>query len=463
LETFGLKSHYDRIAQFAAIRTDLDLNVIGTPIVWYCRLSEDYLPSAEACMVTGITPQEANAKGMNESQFISRIRDEFMVPNTTVTGFNSINFDDEFIRNALYRNLFDPYEREYANGCSRWDIINLVRAAYDLRPEGISWPPKTPLGRPSFKLTELTKANGIDQTGAHDALVDVRATVEVARLIKQKQPKLYNWSYRLREKKVIKDLLAPDPLQRKPLLYTSTHFQEEGKESCTRLIFPITASSSNKNNIYCFDLSKDISALEEAKGEEIFNVDGLIKVGLNRCEFVSPYAHILTPDMETKLQIDRGNCIRKARKLYTNPAIYQKLRYNEKNEFEVNSDVDYQIYCGFFRDRDQQKFAMVRNAAPQDKMEMLKLGFDDKRAPQLIWRYICRNWPETLTGNDKDKWKMFCLERLSTPPNDIIPDLEDYGELEKMLKEGTIEEDKRPVVQQLIAYRDELLERLREK
>lgn len=463
LETFGLKSHYDRIAQFAAIRTDLNLNPIANPIIWYCKLSHDYLPSAEACLVTGITPQYVNEHGMRETEFISHIRSEFMEPGTCVTGYNSINFDDEFIRNALYRNLLDPYEREYSNGCSRWDIINLVRATYDLRPEGIIWPPKEEeTGRPSFRLTALTKANGIDQTGAHDALVDVKATIAIAKLIKEKQPRLYQWFYQLRQKKVIKDYLAPAPLQRKPLLYTSTQLRKEGKESSTTLIFPLTASSKNKNSIYCFDLSKDITPLLAAQGEDIFEVEGLLKVGLNRCEFVSPYQGILTPSLEAKLQIDRASCIKKARILYQDTTIYQKLRYFEKNNFETNADVDYQIYTNFFRDGDQSKFSLIRATKKEDKMQMMKMEFDDPRAPQLVWRYICRNYPEVLDAQEKAKWKMFALNRIATPPSDIVPDLEDYEKMEMMIQEGTMDKEKEPIIKELLAYRDSLLQELQE-
>ena len=207
LETFGLDSRGDRIAQFAAIRTDLDLQQIEEPIILYCRLSDDYLPDPLSCLVTGITPQEVNAKGLVEAEFIQLINTEFSRPNTTVAGFNSIRFDDEFIRNALYRNFFDPYRREYEHNNSRWDIIDLVRATHDLRPEGIRWPERNEVNRPVFRLTSLTEANGIEHLGAHDALADVRATIAIARLIKEKQPRLYQYAYDLRSKNRVKRLL----------------------------------------------------------------------------------------------------------------------------------------------------------------------------------------------------------------------------------------------------------------
>jgi exodeoxyribonuclease-1 len=190
LETFGIDPALDRVAQFAGVRTDLDLNIIGEPLVLYCRITPDYIPDPLACFVTGITPQETEEKGLNEYDFISRINEEFSVPGTTVAGYNSIRFDDEFIRNMLFRNFFDPYLREYANGNARWDLIDLVRAAHDLRPEGLEWN-YDDNGRPSFKLDRLSVLNGIEHSNAHDALADVYATIEMAALIKKHQPRLF--------------------------------------------------------------------------------------------------------------------------------------------------------------------------------------------------------------------------------------------------------------------------------
>ena len=177
LETFGLNPNFDRIAQFAGVRTNMNLEVIDKPLMLYCTLSPDYLPTPQSCLITHITPQIVNERGINEAQFISRINKEFSVPNTIVTGFNNLKFDDEFIRNALYRNFFDPYEREFKNGCSRWDILDLVRAAHDLRPEGINWNHKTEKGNPSFKLVYIAEDNNLKQEHAHDAFSEDRKSV----------------------------------------------------------------------------------------------------------------------------------------------------------------------------------------------------------------------------------------------------------------------------------------------
>lgn len=171
-ETWGSNPRVDRPAQFAGIRTDLDLNIIGEPLVLYCKPPPDLLPDPEACLITGITPQQALSSGVLEYQFIAAIHNELSRPNTCCVGYNNIRFDDEITRHLLYRNFYDPYEREWKNGNTRWDIIELVRACYALYPEGINWPLNEE-GKISFKLEDIALANGLAPYKSHDALSDV--------------------------------------------------------------------------------------------------------------------------------------------------------------------------------------------------------------------------------------------------------------------------------------------------
>ena len=139
-ETFGKDPRRNRASQFAGIRTDEDLNIISEPLVFYCTPADDFLPDPMACLITGISPQKALADGVCEMEFIKRIHEEFSQPGTCVAGYNSIRFDDELTRQLLYRNFYDPYEREWKNGNSRWDIIDMARLCAATRPEGIVWP-----------------------------------------------------------------------------------------------------------------------------------------------------------------------------------------------------------------------------------------------------------------------------------------------------------------------------------
>jgi len=454
LETFGLDSHYDRIAQFAAIRTDLELNPIDKEIILYCKLSQDYLPDPLACLVTGITPYQVNQKGLKEIDFIKKIKDEFSINNTVVAGYNSINFDDEFIRNALYRNLFDPYEREYKNGCSRWDIINLVRAAYDLRPEGINWPTKKENGNPTFKLTDLTAANNIEQTGAHDALVDVRATIEIAKLIKEKQPLLYKWSFEHRKKQLVKNILkAPFG---EPILHT--HPSYTSKNGCTSLVIPITYDLQNSNNVLCFNLKEDITPLLEADVENILYTHGLIHIAYNKCPFISPLS-VLTPTLEKKLNIDKQQVLSRAQTLKNNPELILKLRKAMNNqEIKQIDDIDFQIYNGFFRDEDNKRFNIIHNAIEKEKLLINNtLSYDDPRAKELVYRHILRNYLEYQSKEEKDKWKSFCSHRIVSPPGNIMVNLDFYNrKIEEKLDPPDLEKRDQEILLSLQKYGNEL-------
>ncbi|WP_313363583.1 exodeoxyribonuclease I, partial [Mixta calida] len=205
-ETFGKSPALDRPAQFAGIRTDMDFNIIGEPEVFYCQPADDYLPQPEAVMITGITPQLAQARGVTEAEFARRIHALFTVENTCVVGYNNVRFDDEVTRNIFYRNFYDPYAWSWQNGNSRWDLLDVMRACYALRPDGINWP-ENDEGLPSFKLELLTQANGVEHNNAHDAMSDVYATIAMAKLVKEKQPKLFEFLFRHRTKQKINTLI----------------------------------------------------------------------------------------------------------------------------------------------------------------------------------------------------------------------------------------------------------------
>src|SRR5210317_2087532 len=218
-ETCGAYPQLARPAQFAAFRTDAELEPVDEPINWYCQPATDVLPHPAACLITGITPQTALANGVNEAEFAARIHAEMMEPGTCSVGYNSIRFDDEFSRNLFYRNFFDPYEREYKNNNSRWDLIDLARMCYALRPAGIEWPEHEP-GKPSFKLEHLSAANQIVHEGAHEALSDVMATIGLARLIFSRQPRLFDWALKMRNQHQVMQMLSPATPE--PLLHTSS-------------------------------------------------------------------------------------------------------------------------------------------------------------------------------------------------------------------------------------------------
>lgn len=458
LETFGLDSRYDKIAQFAGQRTDLDLNPVGDPVVLYCRPPMDYLPNPESCLVTGITPQTALSRGLPESEFIEKVNDEFSVPNTCVAGFNSIRFDDEFIRNALYRNFLNPYSREWRNNNSRWDIIDVARAAHDFKPDSFRWPPKNPEnGNPVFKLTELTEANEIPQRGAHDALVDVNATIDLAKMLKAREPRLFDYFYTHRGKAASKELLAGKFAE--PCLCTAPAFTSPN--GCTAIITPLATVSAN--SVLCFDLSKDVGVLISADPDSLLHTPGLVWVGLNKCPALSPLAALGVGRREERLGLNlkaalaKNAILRQHRELITK--LFQKSE-EEKPGPAPSADPDFQIYSGFFSDYDAANFEVVRKAPPEQRLR-LNLRFQDPRCQEMLRRHVCRNYPEVLDPDARRSWKAFCKDRLNCPPGPATRGFEGYQRTlwELSEKSGVTEKDK-AILRDLADYGEKLKKEL---
>ncbi len=420
LETFGTHTQHDRIAQFAGVRTNRAFEAIEEPILFFIRIPEDYIPDPLACLVTGITPQETLEKGISEYEGIRKIQAEFSRPGTCVVGYNNIRFDDEFIRNCLYRNLLDPYYREYANGNSRWDIIDLMRAAHDLRPAGMNFPVHEN-GNPSFKLEDLSRANGIEHEHAHDALADVYATIALAKQMYKVQKDLFLYSYKMRKKQRLKNLI-PLP-EMKQIVYTSPLFTSP--RGCTSLITPLTVDPRNSNSLVCFDLQQDPETLITCPPSRLREEVLLINIALNKCPFLAPYS-TLDDESSRRLGIDKQLCLTHLRRLQARHDIPYKIRSSyEHASFETVEDPDFQIYSrGFFSDSDRDRFARVHNMEPAKILEeSSKIRFDDARVPEMVWRFVCRNFPEVLTPTQRQRWNRHIASRMLFPPGDVMVDL----------------------------------------
>ena len=420
-ETTGIDPRRDRPLQVAGIRTDEALNEIGEPLNIYCRPSDDILPHPAACLVTGITPSRLAEKGLGEAEFMTRVHAELAQPGTCGVGYNSLRFDDEVTRYSLYRNFFDPYAREWQGGNSRWDLIDLVRTAYALRPEGIVWPEEE--GRVSLKLERLTQANGIDHGQAHDALSDVRATIALARLLRSKQPKLYDYLYQLRSKQKVLDQLRL--LQ--PVVHISGRFA--GSRHYLALVLPLAWHPRNRNALIVCDLHVDPAPLLDEDGETLRRrlytrreqlADGELAVPLkllhiNRCPVLAPL-NVLRDEDIRRLQLDMPTYQARAQQLAETQGRWQdKLAqvYGEE-AFAANEDPEQQLYEGFIGDRDRRLCEQVRAAEPQ-RLAREVWPFDDARLPELLFRYRARNFSSSLSTAEQQRWWTFCQQRLTAP------------------------------------------------
>lgn len=418
-ETTGIDPRRDRPLQVAGIRTDEALNEIGTPLNLYCRPSDDILPHPQSCLITGIDPARLAREGLDEAEFMTRLHAELARPGTCTAGYNSLRFDDEVTRYSLYRNFFDPYAREWQGGNSRWDLIDLLRTAYALRPQGIEWPQED--GRVSLRLEKLTAANGIAHGQAHDALADVRATIALARLLRERQPRLYDWCYQLRSKARVLDQIRL--LQ--PLVHISGRFAAQ--RHFLAVVLPLAWHPRNRNALIVCDLQADVAPLLELPAEILAQrlytrrdelTAGELPVPLklvqvNRCPILAPLT-VLRGDDRERLGVDMSACQDRATLLQQQCAVWEKklpLIFAE-NGFAASADPEQRLYDGFIGDRDRALCVQLREEEPAQLGKYAGL-FGDERLVELLFRYRARNFPTTLSGEERQRWTDFCRLRLS--------------------------------------------------
>jgi len=421
-ETFGTHPALDRPAQFAGVRTDADFNIIEEPRVIYCRPADDYLPQPEAVMITGITPQLALSKGLNEAEFTAQIHQAFSVPGTCIVGYNNIRFDDEVSRNIFYRNFYDPYAYSWQNGNSRWDLLDVMRACYALRPDGINWPENDD-GFPSFRLEHLTRANGVEHENAHDAMADVYATIAMAKKVKQAQPRLFDYLLEHRNKHKINALIDIPTMA--PLVHVSGMFG--AARGNTSWVAPIAWHPENKNAVIVCDLAGDMAPLLELDADQMrerlyTRRDDLppgqsplpIKLlHINKCPVLAP-AKTLLPENADRLDIDRARCLQNLQILRQNTQIREKVvaLYAEAEPFTPSLDVDARLYDGFFGEADRSTMRIIQQTAPEN-LPALDLRFQDSRLEELLFRFRARNYPATLNDDEQRRWLAHRREALN--------------------------------------------------
>ncbi|MDJ0738955.1 MAG: exodeoxyribonuclease I [Gammaproteobacteria bacterium] len=461
-ETWGAQPAVDRAAQFAGQRTDLDFNPIGEPLVVYARPADDFLPQPEACLVTGITPQLARDKGAPEADFFRFIHDELARPGTCALGYNSLRFDDEITRYGLYRNFYDPYAREWQNGNSRWDMIDVVRLTRALRPDGIEWPEREP-GVSSFRLEDLTAANGIEHSGAHDALVDVRATIAIARLIRERQPKLFDFALHNRDKRKLAAQL--NVRAGRPVLHVSARYP--ARLGCIAAVVPLAMHPVNRNGVIVYDLRSDPTPLLTLSADQIRArlytatadlPDGVERIPLkvvhvNRSPVIVPLG-TLTDAARERWAMDADAEQRHLDALRGATGLADKVAavFDDRDAFPPQADPDRDLYGGFLGDDDRRRCEQVRRSAPAELAE-LHPAFDAPKLGELLFRYRARNWPDSLGGDERQRWEAYRRRRLTEPGAGASIVLDDYRrQLSRLAVDLSLTPAQRAVVDALIDW-----------
>lgn len=419
-ETFGRVPRRDRPSQFAGVRTDADLNETGEAVMFYCQPTPDNLPDPEACLLTGIVPQLCREKGLPEYRFAQDIESLLARPGTVGVGYNSIRFDDEVTRHLFWRNLIDPYAREYKNDCGRWDLLDTVRCMYALRPEGMEWP-KHEDGRPSFKLEHLSVANGLLHEAAHDALSDVRATIGVARKIKQAQPRLWEFCLRLRKKDAVWSEIGVG----RPFLHISGMYGPE--RGCIGMVWPLAPHPTHKNELIVWDLAIDPGELFTLRAEEIRQrlftkaedlPDGVIRlpiktIHINKSPVVIGNLKTLSPSQAERWGLDIAKGIRHAEQCALQGATMAGIWPDvfARPERDGTTDVDEDLYGGFLGPQDRTRLDRLRKLTPDDP-GWRTASFDDARLNEVVFRYRARNFSEALTVEEQSRWEQLRTARL---------------------------------------------------
>ncbi|MBN8727868.1 MAG: exodeoxyribonuclease I [Xanthomonadales bacterium] len=461
-ETTGADPCRDRPSQFAAIRTSAELEQIGAPVSILCRPAPDVLPHPEAVLVTGITPQRMQREGVSEAEFAARVHELMSEPGTCNVGYNSLRFDDEFTRNLFYRNFFDPYEREWKDGNSRWDLIDLARMCHALRPDGIRWPRRED-GTASFRLEHLAAENGIEQARAHDAVSDVEALIGLARLIRRCQPRLWDWFLTLRRKQRIFGLV--DIAGMVPLLHVSSRYP--ASRGCVALVAPLAMHPTAPNGIIVYDLDADPVPLLELAAEDIADrvftaradlPEGIERIPLktlhaNKSPALAPMSVLRGVDL-ARIALDPERALKNLARLRAAPDLTAKLHavFARGGTREAAGDPELALYDGFLPEADRRLLADVR-ATPPEQLGRRTFPFRDPRYTELLFRYRARNWPETLDHAESARWGAFCRRRLeSATPLTSLTRADFHAEILRLRSSAVLKPGQIPLLDALEAW-----------
>lgn len=451
LETSGLNPRESRIMQFAGVRTDMGLKQIGEPINVLVKLNDDTLPDPDAALVTGITPQQTLADGMTEAEFAKMLNDDVFTPDTISVGYNNIRFDDEFIRHLFWRNFYDPYEWAWKDGKSRWDFLDVVRMTRALRPDGIEWPVDD-RGICSNRLELITFVNKIAHVDSHDALCDVNALIEVARMIKAKQPKLYEYLLKMREPSAIKKLVNLD--EKQPFVYVSGRYDSEFNKAT--VAFPL--SSSNNGKILVYDLRYDpvqfLQMDQKELAKKVFatweerHTEGFVRLPVkefqyNRAPAVAPLSVLDQEGGWEKVGLTKDNVDKHLEALVNEPGFAEKLRsiFENRQEFKKSPDPEAQLYDGFVPDKDKIRIEKVRSSDANDLADFHP-NFDDERLSPLLLHYKARNYPNSLSEDETVLWEKWRTSRINAK-------LPKFAERLQMLANVIKDENKLYVLEEL--------------
>ncbi|TWO86621.1 exodeoxyribonuclease I [TM7 phylum sp. oral taxon 356] len=426
LETSGFSARYDRIMQFAGQRTNDELELIGQPVNLLVKLTDDILPSPGAVLTTHITPQMTVADGISEADFCRYFLEQVATPDTTILGYNSTRFDDEFIRHTLWRNFHDPYQWAWAEGRDRWDLLDVTRLVRALRPDGINWPTKrvaeTDQLITTVNLVDMAKCNGFENDNAHDALADVKALISLARLLRQSQPTMWRYLLDHHDKHSVLNIITPG--QPKPFVYASGRYSSSYQKTT---VATVIAEGRTPNSYLVWDLRYDpvdFTSLSEAeilsnltadratRRQDDFVPIPIKELSINKCPAVAPLG-VLDAASETRISLSQTEAMKHYHQLNSQAGLIKRLTraWCKRPVFPPASDVEGKLYDGFTPKSDQTKIRLVA-AADSTGLADLHPNFTDERLDELLFRYKARQYPTSLSESEEERWRKFRRAKL---------------------------------------------------
>src|SRR3990167_9631164 len=472
LETSGLYPREARIMQFGGQRTDMNLKPIGEPHNVLIKMTNDQLPDPFSVLLTGITPQQTLENGITEVEFLKMFHDQIALPDTIFCGYNSVRFDDEFMRYLHYRNFYDPYEWHYKDGRSRWDLLDVVRMTRALRPKGFAWP-KDKDGKATNTLELLTKLNNIKHNNAHDALGDTKAVIAFASKLKTAQPKLFDFLLVMRSKDKVAELVN----RGEPFVYTSGKYQSEFEK--TTIAVKI-ANHPNRAGALVYDLRYDPEPYMKMKPEKIaelwawhpkpneaektsepvrFPVKTLL---YNRCPAVAPLS-VLDDDSQKRLHITVDQTEKNCEKLTGQKEFINNI-LKALNELDKNREakqkpeeqsVDAKLYDGFFADQDRRLMKTVQNKTTDSITTIKSDMFKDKRLQALWPLYVARNFPSNLSSEQYEEWEKYRTKYLMEGKDGRRANY--FNKIAELRTDPTIDKSKLSLLEDLQLYGESLL------
>jgi len=466
LETSGFDPKEARIMQFAGRRTSMELQDIGQPDNYYIKITDDVLPNPEAILISGITPQRTIDEGLTEVEFLRVFYKKIAVPNTIFVGFNTIRFDDEFMCYMMYRNFYDPYEWQWQESRSRWDLLDVVRMTRALRPDGINWP-SDDAGISTNRLELLASLNNLEHTNAHDALSDVEATIALARLVSSKQPKLFSYLLSMREKKKVATFVVGG----QPFVYTSGRLASEFEKTTVACVL---TDEPDKQGVLVFDLRYDPSLFKDFNPSEL--VEALRRkrddpgprlpvkrLRFNRCPAIAPLS-VLDEASQQRLKLSPKDFMKNYAKFQEIKPILaksvlqaMKTIENEREAKFVKSNmyVDSKLYEGFFSDRDKVDMKSVRQA-DDELLKSMKPDFQDERLQKLFPLYKARNFPDTLDDGERLEWDQFRQQKLLAG-NESSYAAQYFAQLATLSNDSSLNDEQKFLLEELQLYGQSIL------